>query len=126
MSKKTDWTSEPWFTGSIVFVVFAPPGDGWKVVPLSSRSRAGASPAMSAVENLLEQAGRLSARERRRLVDRLEHSLLREVAGIRRTSARRPYARSLALAGTVHTNFSDVSSNKYRHVGEAVARRYGR
>ena len=82
---------------------------------------------MSAVEKLLEQARRLSLSERRRLVAHLERSLLREPAGARRRPAEGPYARSLALAGTVHTSFRDVSSNKYRHVGEAAAaRRRGR
>ena len=78
---------------------------------------------MSAIEKLLEQARRLSPRDRRQLVTRLERSLLRESAGARRSSAEAPYARSLALAGTVHTSFRDVSSNKYRHVGEAAAAR---
>ncbi len=82
---------------------------------------------MSAVEKLLEQARRLSPRERRRLVVRLERSLLREPTAARRRSPEGPYARSLALAGTVHTSFRDVSSDKYRHVGEAAAvRRRGR
>ena len=76
---------------------------------------------MSAVEKLLEQARRLSPRERRRLVTRLERSLSQEPAGPRRSAAEGPYTRSLALAGTVHTTFRDVSSNKYRHVGEAAA-----
>jgi len=79
---------------------------------------------MSAVEKLLEQARRLSPRERRRLVARLERSLLREPTGARRRSPEGPYARSLALAGTVRTSFRDVSSNKYRHVGEAAAARH--
>jgi hypothetical protein len=78
---------------------------------------------MSAVEKLLKQAVQLSPKERRRLVVRLERSLLRESTGARRRPSEEPYARSLALAGTVHTSFRDVSSNKYRHVGEAVAAR---
>lgn len=82
---------------------------------------------MSAVEKLLEQARRLSASERRRLLARLERSLSREPARPRRRAAEGPYRHSLALAGTVHTSFSDVSSNKYRHVAEAAAvRRRGR
>ena len=82
---------------------------------------------MSAVEKLLEQARRLSPGERRRLVARLERSFSREPTGPRRSPAAGPYAHSLALAGTVHTSFRDVSSNKYRHVGEAAAaRRHGR
>ena len=82
---------------------------------------------MSAVEKLLEQAQRLSPSERRRLVARLERSLSREPAVPRRSAAEGPYTRSLALAGTVHTSFRDVSSNKYCHVAEAAAaRRRGR
>jgi len=82
---------------------------------------------MSAVEKLLEQARRLSPSERRRLVARLEGSLLHEPTGASRRSPEGPYVRSLVLAGTVHTSFRDVSSNKYRHVGEAAAaRRRGR
>ena len=82
---------------------------------------------MSAVEKLLEQARRLSPSERRRLVARLERSLSREPAGPRRSAAEGPHTRSLALAGTVHTTFRDVSSSKYCHVAEeAAARRRGR
>ena len=82
---------------------------------------------MGAVEKLLEQARRLSPNERRRLVARLERSLSREPAGSKRSPAEDPYTRSLALAGTVHTRFRDVSSNKYRHTAEAAApRRRGR
>jgi hypothetical protein len=76
---------------------------------------------MSAVEKLLEQARRLSPSERRRLLARLERSLSRKPARPRRSGAEGPYTRSLALAGTVHTRFRDVSSSKYRHVAEAAA-----
>ena len=34
-----------------------------------------------------------------------------------------PYARSLALAGTMHSDFTDVSTDKYKHVAEACADR---
>jgi hypothetical protein len=78
---------------------------------------------MNAVEKLLERARRLPPTERRQLVARLERSLSRERRSARKRSLKGPYARSLALAGTVHTFFRDVSSNKYRHVGEAVAAR---
>jgi hypothetical protein len=33
------------------------------------------------------------------------------------------YARSLALAGTVHADFTDVSVDKYKHLAEAYADR---
>ena len=73
------------------------------------------------VERLIREAQRLSPNECRRLVARLERSLLRHTPVGMRSSAKEPYARSLALAGTVHTTFDDVSSDKYGHVGEAVA-----
>jgi hypothetical protein len=78
---------------------------------------------MNAVEKLLKRARRLPPGERRQLVARLERSLSRERGSARKRSLKGPYTRSLALAGTVHTFFLDVSSNKYRHVGEAVAAR---
>ena len=78
---------------------------------------------MSAVEKLLEHARRLSPSERRRLLVRLERSLSREPAGPRRSAAESPYTRSLALAGSVHTSFRDVSSNKYCHVAQAATAR---
>jgi hypothetical protein len=34
-------------------------------------------------------------------------------------SPKRPYAQSLALAGTVRTDFTDVSTDKYKHLAEA-------
>jgi hypothetical protein len=76
---------------------------------------------MSAVEKLLEQARRLPPRERRQLVALLERSLRCEPKGARKRWPKDPYAHSLALAGTVHRSFRDVSGNKYRHVGEAAA-----
>jgi hypothetical protein len=79
---------------------------------------------MNAVEKLLERARRLPPRERRQLVARLERSLPRERRSATKRSLKGPYARSLALAGTVHTSFRDVSSNQYRRVGAAVAARH--
>jgi hypothetical protein len=32
-----------------------------------------------------------------------------------------PYGMSLALAGTMHSDFTDVSTDKYKHVAEACA-----
>jgi hypothetical protein len=78
---------------------------------------------MNAVEKLLERARGLPPRERRQLVARLESSLSRERGSARKRPLNGPYARSLTLAGTVHTFFRDVSSHKYRHVGDAVAAR---
>lgn len=77
---------------------------------------------MHTIEELIEQARRLSPKDRRRLVEALEE-LLAEEPGTEQPSLEEPYARSLALASTVHTDFTDVSADKYRHLAEAYADR---
>jgi hypothetical protein len=75
---------------------------------------------MYTVEDIIEQAHRLSPKDRRRLIDELKHSLVEEPAE-EQFLPEGPYARSLALAGTAHTDFTDVSADKYRHLAEAYA-----
>jgi hypothetical protein len=79
---------------------------------------------MSALERILKQLQALTPRERRRLLDKLERSL-DEVAALakRRAKAGGAYAHSLSLAGSAHTDFTDVSSTKYAHVADAAADR---
>jgi hypothetical protein len=71
---------------------------------------------MNRVEAIIEQARQLSPQERWRLVKKLEALLVEEPAA---QSDEGPYARSLALAGTAHSDFTDVSADKYRHLAEA-------
>jgi hypothetical protein len=40
-----------------------------------------------------------------------------------KTARQGPYAMSLALAGTMHSDLTDVSTDKYKHVAEACADR---
>ncbi|MGH8478588.1 MAG: hypothetical protein ACREXK_03165 [Gammaproteobacteria bacterium] len=75
---------------------------------------------MHTIEDIIEQAQRLSPQDRRRLIDELQYSLAAE-PGEEPLLPEGPYARSLALAGTAHTDFTDVSSDKYRHLAEAYA-----
>jgi hypothetical protein len=75
---------------------------------------------MQTVEEILEQARRLSSQDRRRLVEELEGSLAGE-PGVEQPPLEGPYTRSLALAGTAHTDFMDVSADKYRHLAAAYA-----
>jgi hypothetical protein len=77
---------------------------------------------MRSVEDLVEQARHLPVSERRRLLDELEELLDEPEADEEEASppGRSPYARSLALAGTMHSDFTDVSSDKYRHVAAAA------
>lgn len=60
---------------------------------------------MHTVEDIIEQAHRLSPKDRRRLIDELEDSPVEEPAE-EQFLPEGPYARSLALAGTAHTDFT--------------------
>lgn len=77
---------------------------------------------MQTVEEIIEQARRLSRQDRQRLIEKLE-DLLGEEQGTAPVLPEGPYARSLALAGTVHTDYTDVSTDKYKHLAEAYADR---
>jgi hypothetical protein len=74
-------------------------------------------------KRLIDQAKRLPARDRRRVVSALETSLTKASAA---QSGRRPagsYDALLALAGTAHSDAEDVSSDKYENVAAAYARK---
>ncbi len=59
---------------------------------------------MQTIEEIIKQARRLSLKDRRRLVEELE-ALVAEESETGGPSADGPYARSLSLAGTAHTEF---------------------
>ncbi len=80
---------------------------------------------MHTVEEIIEQARQLSPKDRRRLIEELEDSLAEE-PGAEQVPLEGPYARSLSLAGTVHTDFIDVSADKYKHLAEAYGIRNDR
>lgn len=71
------------------------------------------------MDDLVELAKSLSAEERRRLLDEIERSLTEEEARAAPPAAG-PYSRSLKLAGSVHSDFADLSSDKYTHVAASV------
>jgi hypothetical protein len=75
---------------------------------------------MNTVEAIIEQARQLLPQERRQLVEKLEQLLVEESEG---QPFEGPYARSLALAGTASSDFTDVSADKYKHLAEAYADR---
>jgi hypothetical protein len=77
---------------------------------------------MHTVEEIIEQVRRLSLQDRRWLVEELERLLAKEIEE-NQLPLGGPYARSLALAGTVHTDFTDVSVDKYKHLAEAYTDR---
>jgi hypothetical protein len=79
---------------------------------------------MRKIDEILEQAKRLSVKERQRLIEELEDledsSELQESSKAKKSPPQGPYARTLAAAGTVHSDFDDLSTDKYKHVAAAA------
>ncbi|MCZ7583785.1 MAG: hypothetical protein M5R36_10850 [Deltaproteobacteria bacterium] len=75
---------------------------------------------MRTADEILKQAKRLSPEERRRvaeeLLDELDHT-----AGVSEEARPNegPYSRWLKAAGSVRSEFKDLSTDKYKHVGTA-------
>lgn len=74
---------------------------------------------------LLAQAKRLSEDDLFELLRRLEDFMVLPKRRLGAGRARRPYALTLAAAGTFHSDYTDVSRDKYKHLGEAYATRRG-
>jgi len=75
---------------------------------------------MRKVDDILKRASRLSPEERQKLVDSLEEGLADEQAGSPDGPHRSALERWLSLAGTGHSDFTDVSSDKYKHLAAGV------
>ena len=71
---------------------------------------------MRTADEILQQAKRLAPDERRRVADELLDELDRSQAGEEAKAGKGPYARWLAAAGSVRSEFSDLSTDKYKHV----------
>lgn len=82
---------------------------------------------MRMVDEILEQAKHLSRHERRELAEKLEDMLDpsdNEEAGVEAESDRLAALDSfLKLAGTGHSEFTDVSKHKGKHLAEVYAPR---
>ena len=76
---------------------------------------------MSTVQRLLNAIRKLPAKERKRLVAALGSRPRGRAKGPRRPATTQGYARTLALAGAGHSEYTDVSSDKYKHLGEIHA-----
>ncbi len=76
---------------------------------------------MRRADEILEKAKRLSPDERRRiaeqLLDELDEAHVDEPQG--KAQAVGPYARWIEAAGSVRSDFSDLSTDKYKHVAAA-------
>lgn len=62
-------------------------------------------------------ARKLPAEERQRLLDELE--AIEEESPVPNGDG--PYSALLAIAGTIHSDFKDLSTNKYEHLAAALA-----
>ncbi len=81
---------------------------------------------MRKINEILEEAKRLSAKDRQQLIEELEDledssEKWEEPSKAKDSLPEGPYARTLAAAGTVHSNFDDLSTDKYKHVAAAAA-----
>lgn len=75
---------------------------------------------MRIVDEILERAKHLSAGERAELLLRLDE-LAGEEPVEKPMPGEGPYAHTLAMAGIGHSDFTDVSSDKYQHLAVAYA-----
>ncbi len=82
---------------------------------------------MRRIDEIVEQARRLTLRERKALLARLRLRPRRVAARVtkKRTggdrATKRPFAALLALTGRFHIDATDVSSDKYKHLAEIYA-----
>jgi hypothetical protein len=76
---------------------------------------------MTKVEKLIKEANELPEADRIRLLEAVEGSLVSTDA----EQASRPvsYTSLISIAGSVPSDFSDVSTEKYRHLADAYAPR---
>ena len=89
---------------------------------------------MDKIQWIIEQARRLPAQDRQKLVDALRHGRPngKEASKPRKAPAASTTRRLgvldsfLALAGTAQSDYADVSSNKYKHLAEIYADNHDR
>lgn len=73
------------------------------------------------IEELLEHAKHLPPSDRRRLAERLLADLDDSDEAASVDAKLKALDRFLELAGTAHSDFTDVSSDKYRHLADVYA-----
>ena len=78
---------------------------------------------MPTVAELIDQVRLLSSQDQWQLLKELQ-VLVKKESNEKQETGEGPYARSLALAGTIHASFTDVSTDKYKHLAEAYANRH--
>ena len=79
---------------------------------------------MTKVEKLIREANELPQPDRRRLLEAVERSLI--TTETEQASHPVSYTSLISIAGSVPSDFSDVSTDKCRHLADAYAPRAGR
>ena len=75
---------------------------------------------MRTLHDLIDEARKLAPADRQRLLETLEESLIEDDGPKAATRDAGPYANMLRLAGTLHSDFEDVSSEKYEHLSRGI------
>jgi len=80
---------------------------------------------MRSEDEIVKEACKLERGRRRRIAEKILETVAKEERAERAVkpgkSARAPYARSLALAGSGHSDRTDVSRDKHGHLAEIYA-----
>jgi len=76
---------------------------------------------MRSVDDILKRARQLPPEERRKIIDSLEEGLADEQASSPGAADESVLDRWLACAGTGHSDFIYVSSDKYKHLAAVYA-----
>ncbi len=76
---------------------------------------------MQTLEDILEEARRLPPDERRRLLEKLQQEEEERESEPSEQARFAALDKLLALSGTAHSDYTDVSSNKYKHLAEVYA-----
>src|SRR3989442_15690617 len=74
---------------------------------------------MRRLNDLIREVRQLSPQDRQRLLETLEESLVDGEKSGDNAAPNHPYANTLRLAGTFHSEFEDVSSEKYKPLAGA-------
>jgi len=72
------------------------------------------------VRQILDQAMQLPVEDRRQLAEELLAELEHERPPAAASTAKGPYSDWLDAAGSVHSDFRDISTDKYPHVAAAA------
>jgi hypothetical protein len=79
---------------------------------------------MHTINEIVEEAKRLTASERRRLVAEIQEGLASEEANGAQAQRLAALDAWIAKAGTGQSSFTDVARDKYKHLAEVYADRH--